>query len=119
MVLSRTWKAVAVVGAVALIATTPLVWLVGGSDPGQLAGASVQGATGIVALVWALFQRPDAGAVDEASDTGDAVARDGGRAVAGVRRPGGRGGGKATARSTGKATATGANGEATSGIDYS
>lgn len=119
MVLSRGWRAVAVVGAVAVIASTPLVWLVGGSDPGQLAGASVQGATGVVALVWAMFQRPDQGAVDEVSGTGDTVARGGGRAVAGVRRPRGRGGGKATARSTGKATATGDNSEATSGIDYS
>ena len=110
---------VVVVASVALIASTPLVWLVGGSDPGQLVGASVQGATGVIALGWALFQRPAEGAVDEAVDTGDAVARDRGRAVAGVRRPRGRGGGKATARRTGKATATGDGSEATSGIDYS
>lgn len=55
--------------------STPLIWLLDGPDGGQLVGASVQAAVGIVALVWALFQHPSpaTGPRDSVSRTGKAT----------------------------------------------
>ncbi|MGW6793875.1 hypothetical protein [Streptomyces chartreusis] len=105
------WKiTVIVLGAVG-IASTPLLWLLDSPGAGELAGASIQAAVGVVALVWALFQRPSfAGPTDRAARTGEAT--HGGNS--GIKRPGGRGRGSATAERTGKADGRNAN----SGIDY-
>ncbi|MEU5226287.1 hypothetical protein AB0G55_27160 [Streptomyces toyocaensis] len=109
---SQGWKITVIVLAAVGIVSTPLIWLLNSPGAGELAGASIQAAVGIAALVWTLFQHPSsAGPIDRASRTG--VARDGG--VTGIRRPGGRGRGAATAERTGEA-----NGEnSVSGIDYS
>jgi hypothetical protein len=117
---SHRWKIVIIVAAVAAILSTPLVWLLGSTDAAQLAGASVQAATGVGALLWALLSGPASPAPvhDEARHTGRAEAVDGGRAVTGVKRPGGRGSGSATAENTGPSTARGPDSTATSGIDY-
>ncbi|PZT70402.1 hypothetical protein DN402_07745 [Streptomyces sp. SW4] len=97
-----------------------MVWLLDSPDAGQLTGATVQAAAGIAALVWALWQqRPDGRTDDTAVRTGRARAEGGGRAVTGIRRPDGRGGGPARAEHTGDAEATGEGSSATSGIDYS
>ncbi|MEU6951899.1 hypothetical protein [Streptomyces sp. NPDC045714] len=102
------------------IVSTPLFWLLDKPDTGQLVGASVQSAVGIVALLWALFQRPAApGPSDAAIDTGRAEATDGGTAGTGIRRRGGGGHGSAQAERTGDATASGPGSAAGSGIDYS
>lgn len=58
--MSRGWKITVMVVGVAGVVSTPLVWLLDSPDTGQLVGASVQAATGIAALVWALLQRPPA-----------------------------------------------------------
>ncbi|WP_179167269.1 MULTISPECIES: hypothetical protein [unclassified Streptomyces] len=110
--MSQGWKITVIVLAAVGIVSTPLVWLLDGPDAGQLAGATVQAVVGIAALVWALFQRPSsAGPTDRAVRTGKA-SRGG---VTGIRRPGGRGRGTATAERTGEA-----DGEnSVSGIDYS
>ncbi|MGW1767004.1 hypothetical protein ACWCQL_23420 [Streptomyces sp. NPDC002073] len=117
-------KIAVVVAAVAGIASTPLIWLLDGPDAGQLVGATVQGATGIAALVWALLQQPapatpaPAGPVDTAEDTGRAAASGtGSRANTGIRRPGGTGPGSAAAKNTGEATAEN-GGYSNTGIDY-
>ena len=60
-----------------------------------------------------------AGPVDIARYTGAAKASDGGRASTGVVRPGGAGGGSATAENTGDATAAGPGSSASTGVDYS
>ncbi len=102
------------------IALTPMYWLLGGANSGQLVAASVQGATGILALAWAVMQ-PSAAAPasdDSAADTGKAHATGGGRAVTGVRRPPGSSGGSAKAERTGDATAHGPGSSTTTGIDY-
>jgi hypothetical protein len=115
---SRGWKAVVVVVALVGIVSTPVIWLLDNPDTGQLVGASVQGATGIAALAWALFQRPAApGLADVAVDTGSARATGGATATTGVRRRGGRKG-SARAEGTGDATATGAGSDASTGVDY-
>jgi hypothetical protein len=107
-----------VVVALVGIVSTPVIWLLDNPDTGQLAGASVQGATGIAALVWALFQRSAApGPADVAVDTGSARATGGATASTGVRRRGGRKG-SARAEGTGDATATGAGSDASTGVDY-
>ncbi|MFD3657932.1 hypothetical protein [Streptomyces sp. NPDC058620] len=121
--MSQGWKITAMVTAVAGIVSTPLVWLLDSPDTGQLVGASVQAATGIVALVWALLQPPPApapapGPVDVAVNTGKAKATGGGTAHTGVRRPGGAGTGSAKAERTGDATAEGPGSTAATGIDY-
>jgi hypothetical protein len=125
---SRRWKIVIGVVAGAGIALTPLYWLLGGPDAGQLVAGSVQCATGIIALAWAVFvpaaappvarDQPVAGAGDSAVNTGKAQAADGGRAVTGVRRPPGAGGGSARAERTGDASARGPGSSASTGIDY-
>ncbi|MGW6237007.1 hypothetical protein [Streptomyces sp. NPDC055094] len=51
-------KAVIMASAGAAIVSTPLYWRLGGPDSGQLAAASVQGATGVIALAWSLLARP-------------------------------------------------------------
>ncbi|MFJ3795707.1 hypothetical protein ACIPSJ_05425 [Streptomyces sp. NPDC090088] len=112
-------KIAVIVLAAAGVISTPLIWLAGGADAGQLAGASIQAAVGIVALVWALFQHPEDRTEDTAVRTGVARASGGGRAVTGIRRAQGRGSGPARAERTGNATATGKDSTATTGIDYS
>ncbi|MET9980822.1 hypothetical protein [Streptomyces rochei] len=104
-------KITVIVLAVVGIVSTPLLWLLNSPDAGALAGASIQAAVGIVALVWALFQHPSAaGPTDRASRTGKATG-----GVTGIRRPGGRGRGAATAERTGEASGK----NSVSGIDYS
>ncbi|MEU2563665.1 hypothetical protein ABZ626_30700 [Streptomyces longispororuber] len=109
--MTQGWKIAVVVLAAAGIVSTPLVWLLNSPGAGELSGASVQGTVGIVTLVWALFQHsPPAGTTDRALRTGRAV-RGG---VSGIKRPGGRGRGRATAQRTGEAS----GGNSVSGIDY-
>ncbi|GAA2542232.1 hypothetical protein GCM10010398_31300 [Streptomyces fimbriatus] len=117
--MTQGWKTAVIVSAAVVVVSTPLIWLLNGPDAGQLVGASVQAAVGVVALVWALFQSPDSRTDDTAVRTGDAHASRGGIAVAGIRRPGGRGSGPARAERTGSSTAHGADSRAVSGIDYS
>lgn len=105
-------KITVIVLAVVGIVSTPLFWLLNSPDTGALVGASIQAAIGIVALVWALFQHPSpVSPTDRASRTGKATS--GG--VTGIRRPGGRGRGAATAERTGEASGE----NSVSGIDYS
>lgn len=117
--MSQTWKITVVVLATVGVISTPLIWLLDSPDTGQLAGASVQAAVGIAALVWALFQRPETRTDDVAVRTGQARASGGGTAVAGIKRPQGRGSGSARAERTGNATADGDGSSAVTGIDYS
>ena len=108
--------------AVAGIVSTPLYWLLDSPDTGQLVAASVQGATGIIALVWALLASPAArqpGLTDAAVNTGEAKATGGGRASTGVRRPRGAGSGSAQVERTGNAIADGSDSSANTGVDYS
>jgi hypothetical protein len=112
------WKITVMALALAGIVSTPLIWLLGSPDSGQLVGASVQGAVGIAAFVWALFQNPISRVDDVAVRTGEPEAEDGGTAVTGVKRPKGRGSGSAKAQHTGKAKATGKGSRAVSGVDY-
>jgi hypothetical protein len=120
---SQGWKITVIVAAVAGIVSTPLLWLLDSPDTGQLAGASVQAATGIAALVWALLHRPPVpapapGPSDIAVDTGKAEGTGGGTAHTGVRRPDGTGTGTAKAERTGNATADGPGSSAGTGVDY-
>lgn len=122
--MSQGWKITVIVAAAAGVVSTPLVWLLDSPNTGQLVGATVQAATGIAALVWALLQRPPAPApvprpADLAVDTGKADGTDGGTAHTGVRRPGGAGTGSAKAERTGDATAHGPGSSAGTGVDYS
>jgi hypothetical protein len=64
---SRGWKIAVVVVAVGLTVSTPFSWLLDSPDTGQLVAASVQGATGIAALLWAML-RPPAAPQPEATD---------------------------------------------------
>ncbi|WP_442812979.1 hypothetical protein [Streptomyces sp. NBC_01343] len=110
------------VAGAAGIVSTPLFWLLHSPDTGQLVGASVQAATGIAALIWALLQRvpaPVPGPADLAVDTGNADGTDGGTAHTGVRRPGSAGTGSAKVKRTGGATAHGPGSSAGTGVDYS
>ncbi|EFL27519.1 conserved hypothetical protein [Streptomyces himastatinicus ATCC 53653] len=116
--MTRGWKITVIVLAAAGVVSTPLFWLLGSPGAGDLAGASIQAAVGIAALVWALFQPAGIRTEDTAIRTGPARASSGGRATAGIRRPQGRGSGSARAEDTGNATATGDGSSATSGIDY-
>jgi hypothetical protein len=123
---SRRLKIVIGVIAGAGIALTPLYWLLGGPDAGQLVAGSVQCATGIIALAWAVFvpsARPsatedDPATGDSAVNTGKAQAVGGGRAVTGVRRPPGAGSRPARVERTGDASARGPGSTASTGIDY-
>lgn len=106
--------------AVVLTASTPFFWLLDNPDTGQLVAASVQGATGIAALVWALMQSPANPQAEVAVvDTGKAKATGGGRASTGVRRPQDAGSGAIRAERTGDATADGPDSSASTGVDYS
>jgi hypothetical protein len=123
--MSRGWTGAVIVVAVAGTFSTPVFWLMDGPGTGQLVGASVQGAAGIAALVWAVLQHryaasPSAsGPIDTAVRTGTAEASDGAVARTGVRRPGGSGGGSSRAERTGNATATGRGSTAGTGVDHS
>ncbi|MFF0201236.1 hypothetical protein [Streptomyces sp. NPDC005017] len=118
--MSQGWKVTVIAVAVAAIVSTPLLWLLGTPDAGQMAGASVQAATGVTALLWAVLGGSPAPvpARDEARRTGSAEARVGGHAVSGIKRPAGSAGTSASAEDTGPSTAHG-SGRAVSGIDYS
>ncbi|MDX3766913.1 hypothetical protein PV683_14325 [Streptomyces sp. AK08-01B] len=117
--MSRGRKTAIVVVASAGIVSTPLFWLLDKPDTGQLVGASIQGATGIAALLWALFQRSAAPGPDDAAlDTGRAKASGGATARTGVKR-GNADSGSARAERTGDATASGPGSTASTGIDYS
>ncbi|WP_326658750.1 hypothetical protein [Streptomyces canus] len=109
--MTQGWKITLIVVAAVGIVSTPLIWLLNSPGAGELAGASIQAAVGIVALVWALFQRPSsAGPTDRVTRTGRA-SRGG---ITGIKRPGGRGRGSATAKDTGEADGK----NSVSGIDY-
>jgi hypothetical protein len=115
------WQRIALVAAGALVTvSTPVVWLLGDPDAGQLVGASVQAGAGIAALLLPVLWRPDRpdrpGSRGEAVGTGKAVARGGGAANSGVRL-GGTAGGVVSARAerTGDATAED-GGTANSGV---
>lgn len=121
--MAQGWKITVIVAAVVGIVSTPLLWLLDSSETGQLVGASVQAATGIAALIWALLQRPPVaapapGPSDIAVNTGKAEGTGGGTAHTGVRRPGGTGTGTAKAERTGDATADGQGSSAGTGVDY-
>lgn len=116
--MSQGWKITVVVLAAAGLVSTPLLWLLNSPDSGQLAGASVQAAVGIAALVWALFQTPGNRPNDAAIHTGVAGASHGGTAVTGVKRSKVRDSRAARADGTGNATAAGEGSTAVSGIDY-
>ncbi len=123
--MSQKWKIALIVAAVAGIVSTPVVWLLDSPDTGQLAGASVQAATGIATLLWALLQRsaaapapPAPGPSDEARNTGAATATAGGDATSGVERPAGAASGSALADSTGSAGADGTGSSANTGVKY-
>ncbi|MDI5965403.1 hypothetical protein POF50_006135 [Streptomyces sp. SL13] len=112
--MTQGWKVMVIVLGGVGIVSTPLIWLLNSPGAGELTGASIQGAVGVAALIWALFQQPvpaSAGPVDQATRTGEADR--GGNA--GIKRPGGRGDGSARADRTGKASGKGSN----TGIDYS
>lgn len=95
--MTQGWKTTVIVLAMVGIVSTPLIWLLDSPGAGALAGASIQAAVGIAALVWALFQRPSpVGPTDKATRTGKAK-------------------GSATAERTGAASGEGS----VSGIDYS
>ncbi|WP_405833464.1 hypothetical protein [Streptomyces sp. NBC_01176] len=120
MSVSRSRKTAVMVVAVVLTVSTPFFWLLDNPDTGQLVAASVQGATGIAALVWALLQSavdPRAGVA--VVDTGKAEASGGGRASTGVRRPQDAGSGPVRAERTGDASADGPDSSASTGIDFS
>lgn len=126
MRVSRRWKIVIGVIAGAGIALTPLYWLLDGPGAGQSIAGSVQCATGIIALVWAVFMPsgapPPAGndpvPGDSAVNTGKAPAAGDGRAVTGVRRPPGAGSTTARAEQPGDASTRGPGSTASTRIDY-
>ncbi|MFJ8536889.1 hypothetical protein [Streptomyces sp. NPDC093591] len=118
--MSQSWKITVIVAAAVGVVSTPLIWLLDSPDAGQMAGASVQAAAGIAALVWAVFQHPGNRTDDAAVRTGQARASRGGRAVTGIWRPRRfRGSGPARAARTGNAIADGEGSHSVSGIDYS
>ncbi|GJF28926.1 hypothetical protein KNE206_16260 [Kitasatospora sp. NE20-6] len=117
--MSRALKTVVAALAAAAVLSTPAVWLLDGPGPGQFVGATVQAATGVAALVWAVLQgRPTPAVHDSAEHTGPAVATGGGRASSGVTGPADRGGGSATVRNTGAADSDGPGSRAETGVHY-
>ncbi|WP_406294365.1 hypothetical protein OG948_05880 [Embleya sp. NBC_00888] len=117
--MSQGWKITVAVIAGLVIVSTPLVWLLDGPDAGQIVGASVQGATGAGALLWALLgQQPTPAGNEEVINTGSAEATRGGDAQTGIRGPAGPGGGSARAEHTGRAVADGPDSSAGTGIDH-
>jgi hypothetical protein len=122
MHVSRRMKITIMTVGVGGIVSTPVYWLADSPDTGQLVAACVQCATGIIALVWAVFTSTAAsepGFTDAAIDTGKAKATGGGKASTGVRRPRGAGGGSAKAERTGDAAADSSDSNANTGVDYS
>ncbi|MGW6145706.1 hypothetical protein [Streptomyces sp. NPDC055140] len=120
--MSVSWrrKIIVVVVAVVLTVSTPFFWLLNNPDTGQLVAASVQCATGVAALVWALMQSPATPEPGVAAvDTGKAKATGGGRAATGVQRPQEGGSGPVRAERTGDATADGSGSSANTGVDFS
>lgn len=115
--MAQGWKYTLIAMGVAGIVSTPLVWLLGSPNSGQLVGASLQVAVGIGALLWAWFSGRDEWSEDVAERTGGAEAFRGGTAVSGVRRRGRRWRWSAKARRTGQAKATGDGSTAVSGVD--
>ncbi|MGI5365149.1 hypothetical protein [Streptomyces iakyrus] len=113
------WKITIIVVAVLAIISTPLIWLLGSTDAGQLGGASVQAATGVAALLWAVLSGPQAAPVrDVARRTGPAVARGGGRSISGIfKRRVGRKSAPVTVVDSGSSTAHGQGSIAVSGSD--
>ncbi|MEU4035297.1 hypothetical protein [Streptomyces collinus] len=103
--------------AFALVASTPLVWLLDGPSTGQLVGATVQVVVAVAALVWTWVQPTPTPTRDRVARSGRASADDGALSVTGIRRRKGRGGGSATAEDTGDATAR-EGGTSVTGIDY-
>ncbi|MDT3395338.1 hypothetical protein RKE29_01515 [Streptomyces sp. B1866] len=81
MRISKGKMAAIVAAAAAAIVSTPLYWLLGGPDTGQLVAASLQGATGVFALAWALLTSPVA-PEPVPRDVTDVVVKDGGSASA-------------------------------------
>lgn len=117
--MSQAWKITVVVIATSAIVSTPLAWLLNGPDTGQIVGASIQGASGMAALLWALFQPPSAAPPtnEELVDSGDAEATRGIDAQTGIRGAAGAGGGSARAERTGDAFADGPDSRAGTGVD--
>lgn len=113
------WRRTALVAAGAVAtASTPVVWLWGDPDTGQMVGASVQAGIGIATLlVPVLWGRDRTGGQAEAVGTGKAVASGGGSANSGVRLGGDTEGMSARAERTGDATAEG-GGTANSGVTH-
>lgn len=114
--MSRGRRVTVTVAAVAVIASTPAFWLLDGPNAGQMVGASVQGATGVGALLWAWIQ-PAARARDTVTRTGRAEAYGGGEAHTGIRRRHG-GSGEGSVEQSGDASARGQGSRAGTGIDY-
>ncbi|WSM52292.1 hypothetical protein OG963_00730 [Streptomyces sp. NBC_01707] len=114
--MSRGHRVTVTVAAVAVIASTPAFWLLDGPNAGQMVGASVQGATGVCALLWA-WKQPAARARDTVTRTGRAEAYGGGEAHTGIRRRHG-GSGEGSVEQSGDASARGQGSRAGTGIDY-
>ncbi|MFI6585645.1 hypothetical protein [Embleya sp. NPDC050493] len=120
--MSQGWKITVAVIAGLVIVSTPLLWLLDGPGTGQIVGASVQAATGVGALLWALLgQQPTPPAPlpvnEEVIVTGSAQGTDGGDAHTGIKGPAGPGGGSSRAERTGDAVADGPGSSAGTGID--
>lgn len=118
--MSPNGKITVVVVAVLLTASTPFFWLLDNPNSGQLVAASVQGATGIAALVWALLQSsagPRPGIV--VVDSGRAQASGGGSASTGVRGSQTAGSVPVRVERTGDATSDGPGSSASTGVDLS
>ncbi|WP_405013963.1 hypothetical protein [Kitasatospora sp. NBC_01539] len=117
--MSRTPRIAVIATATAAVVSTPAVWLLDGPGPGQFVGASVQAATGVAALLWAMLRdRPAPAAHDTVEHTGDAVAVDGGNALTGFSGPADRSTGPSVTRHTGATRAEGAGSVANSGTYY-
>lgn len=122
MRVSRGGKVAVLVIAGTGVAATPLYWLLGSPDAGQIVAASIQSATGIAALAWTMTTSPDPlppTPTDAALTTGSARATNGATSSTGVRRPHGAGAGSAKAEHTGDAIADGPGSHASTGVDYS
>ncbi|MGW1278841.1 hypothetical protein ACWD4V_18055 [Streptomyces tsukubensis] len=117
--MSRRRRITVAAVAIVLMASTPVFWLLGSPNTGQLVAASIQGATGISALLWAFLQasRPAPQPESAVTDTGKARATGGGRASTGVRRP--QEALPTRVERTGDATAEGPGSSANTGIDFS
>ncbi|GGM13989.1 hypothetical protein GCM10010129_67680 [Streptomyces fumigatiscleroticus] len=116
--MTQGWKITVLALAAAGVVSTPFVWLLNGPEAGEMAGASIQAAVGVAALVWALYQSPDRDTGDTAVRTGRARAVNGGEANSGIRLRRTRGARwSSRVENTGEATAHGAGSKANSGIE--